>query len=94
MLGGNLKRTKKLYKVMNLERKETMSSKEIADLTGKMHKDVLEAIRNMEPAWEKVCGRKFPLTFKTIELPNGGHRKDPIYELNKTECLYVATKFN
>jgi hypothetical protein len=27
-----------------------------------MHKDVLEAIRNMEPAWEKITGRKFPLS--------------------------------
>lgn len=74
--------------------KETMSSIEIAELTGKRHGDVLEAIRNMEPAWEKVRGRKFPLTFKTTDLPNGATRKDPIYELNKTECLYVATKFN
>lgn len=62
--------------------KETMSSIEIAELTGKRHGDVLEAIRNMEPAWEKVRGRKFPLTFKTTDLLNGATRKDPIYELN------------
>ena len=39
--------------------KETMSSIEIAELTGKMHKHVLEAIRVMEPSWEKVAGTKF-----------------------------------
>ena len=33
-----------------------MTSLEIAELTGKMHKDVMKAIRNMEPAWEKVQG--------------------------------------
>lgn len=72
----------------------TMSSVEIAELTGMRHSDVMRAIRNMEPSWEKVCGRNFSLTFKTKELPNGGVRKDPIYQLNKTECLYIATKFN
>lgn len=71
-----------------------MSSVEIAELTGMRHSDVMRAIRNMEPSWEKVCGRNFSLTFKTTELPNGGARKDPMYQLNKTECLYIATKFN
>ena len=36
-----------------------MTSLEIAQVTGKMHKDVMKAIRNMEPAWEKVNGRNF-----------------------------------
>ena len=34
---------------------------EIAELTGKQHKNVMQAIRNMEPAWEKVNGLKFQL---------------------------------
>jgi phage regulator Rha-like protein len=38
-----------------------MTSLEIAELTGKQHKDVMKAIRNMEPAWVKVNGRKFAL---------------------------------
>jgi phage regulator Rha-like protein len=48
----------------------------------------------MEPAWEKVRGGKFSLLHKTYELPNGGHKEQPYYELTKTECLYIATKFN
>ena len=36
------------------ESRQTMSSLEIAKLTGKPHNDVLKAIRAMEPAWEKV----------------------------------------
>ena len=36
-----------------------MICQEIAELTGKQHKDVLKAIRAMEPGWEKVNGRKF-----------------------------------
>lgn len=71
-----------------------MSSLEIAELTSMRHSDVMRAIRNMENAWVKISQRKFALTFRIIELPNGGTRKDPIYELNKTECLYIATKFN
>ena len=71
-----------------------MTSLEIAELTGKQHKDVMKAIRNMEPAWVKVCGRNFALTSRTIIQPNGGTREVPCYQLTKTECLYIATKFN
>ena len=71
-----------------------MTSLEIAELTGKQHKHVMEAIRKMEPAWEKVCGSNFRLTSRTIVQPNGGTREVPCYQLTKTECLYIATKFN
>ena len=40
---------------------QRMTSLEIAKVTGKMHKDVMKAIRNMEPAWLKVNGRNFAL---------------------------------
>ncbi len=73
---------------------QTMTSLEIAELTGKQHKNVMRAIRNMEPAWEKICGRNFELTSRTIVQPNGGTREVPCYQLTKTECLYIATKFN
>lgn len=71
-----------------------MTSLEIAELTGKQHKNVMQAIRNMEPAWEKVRGLKFQLLQKTYQLPNGGTKMTPYYQLTKTECLYIATKFN
>ena len=71
-----------------------MTSLEIAELTGKQHKDVMKAIRNMEPAWVKVQGRKFALLQKTYNLPNGGTKMTPYYSLTKTEYLYIATKFN
>ena len=71
-----------------------MTSLEIAEVTGKQHKHVMEAIRRMEPAWEKVCGSNFRLTSRTIIQPNGGTREVPCYQLTKTECLYIATKFN
>ena len=74
--------------------RNSQTSLEIAGLTGKRHKDVLKAIRKMEPAWENVCKSKFRLTSRTIVQPNGGTREVPCYSLTKTECLYIATKFN
>ena len=41
---------------------ERMTSIEIAEVTGKQHKNVMQAIRNMEPAWEKISGLKFQLS--------------------------------
>ena len=73
---------------------QTMTSLEIAELTGKQHKHLMEAIRKMEPAWTKTCGSNFRLTSRTIVQPNGGTREVPCYSLTKTECLYIATKFN
>ena len=67
-----------------------MSSLEIAKLTGKPHNDVMKAIRKMEPAWEKISQSKFGLA--SYKDAQGKDR--PCYELTKTECLYVATKFN
>ena len=67
-----------------------MTSLEIAELTGKQHKDVMKAIRNMEPAWLKVNGRKFAL----VEYKDKKGELRPCYQLTKTECLYIATKFN
>ena len=67
---------------------------EEAELTGMQHKNIMQAIRNMEPAWEKVQGLKFQLSSRTYQLPNGGTKEVPCYVLSKTECLYIATKFN
>jgi phage regulator Rha-like protein len=67
-----------------------MTSLEIAELTGKQHFHVMEAIRKMEPAWKKVAASNFRLG--SYKDSNGQLR--PCYQLTKTECLYIATKFN
>ena len=71
-------------------KKETMTSLEIAEVTGRNHKDVMRSIREMEEAWVKVNGRKFAL----VEYKDAKGEMRPCYSLNKTECLYIATKFN
>lgn len=69
---------------------ETMTSLEIAEVTGRNHKDVMRSIREMEEAWVKVNGRKFAL----VEYKDAKGEMRPCYSLSKTECLYIATKFN
>ncbi len=79
-----------MTQIININKVQTMTSLEIAELTGKQHKDVMKAIRNMEPAWVKVNGRKFAL----VEYQDKKGELRPCYQLTKTECLYIATKFN
>ena len=74
--------------LMNINR--TMTSREIAELTGKPHADLMKAIRLMEEAWVNVGQGNFSLTYYTDQW----NRKQPQYELSKKECLYIATKFN
>lgn len=69
---------------------ERMTSLQIAEVTGMRHADVMRAIRNMEEAWVKVNQRNFAL----VEYKDAKGEMRPCYSLDKTECLYIATKFN
>ena len=69
---------------------QLMTSQEIAALTGKKHCHVMEAIRKMELAWKKVNESNFRL----VEYQDNKGELRPCYLLTKTECLYIATKFN
>lgn len=69
---------------------EYMTSREIAEIAGKPHSDLLKAIRLMEVSWIKVNGGNFSL----VEYTDAKGEKRPMYKLTKTECLYIATKFN
>lgn len=69
---------------------ERMTSLQIAEITARLHKNVMRAIRNMEPAWEKINGRKFEL----VDYKDEKGETRPCFSLNKEECIYIATKFN
>jgi Rha family phage regulatory protein len=69
---------------------ERITSIEIAEITGKLHKNVLRDIEKMEESWEKVNGLKFEL----VNYKDSKGEIRPCYSLTKTECLYVATKYN
>ena len=65
--------------------KQTITSLEIAELTGKQHNYLIRDIRNMEPAWEKVHGSKFGL----IEYKDRLGRIKPCYQLTKTYMTWT-----
>lgn len=69
---------------------ERMTSLQIAEVTGRAHRNVMQAIRKMEPAWAKVS----QLKFKLAEYTDSQGKPRPCYSLTKEECLYIATKFN
>lgn len=69
---------------------QTMTSLQIAEVTGMRHSDVMRSIRNMESAWAKIAQRNFALGSYT----DANNQARPCYQLTKTECLYIATKFN
>lgn len=79
-----------MNKIISISQEQTMSSLQIAELTGKQHAHVMEALRAMEPAWQKVSQSNFRLA---SYIDRQGKER-PCYQLTKTECLYVATKFN
>lgn len=76
--------------MIDLVKEERMTSLQVAEITGKEHKNVLRDIRNMEASWVKVNGRRFEL----VDYIDAKGEKRPCYSLTKTECLYIATKFN
>ena len=65
-----------------------MTSLEIAELTGKQHKDIMRAIRNMEPAWEKVNGRNFAL----VEYRDKKGELRPCYSLTKKQSVCTSPR--
>jgi len=79
--------TNNMFDLTNLK---TMTSRELAELTGKDHKNMLRTIRSMELAWEKVNGRKFEL----VKYTDAKGEQRVQYVLTKIECLYTSTKFN
>lgn len=75
-----------------LQVRETMSSLEIAQLTGKQHAHVMRDIRTLLE--QGVHESNFGLMFKITKLGNGAERKDPYYELTKKGCLILASGYD
>lgn len=65
--------------------KETMTSLEIAEITGKQHAHVMRDIRNLLE--QGVSESNFGLSSYKQGQPNGGYKDVPCYVLDKTECL-------
>lgn len=72
--------------------KNTMTSKEIAEITGKRHADVIRDIRNILS--QGVQETNFALSFIISDLPNCGSKKNPMYVLTKKGCLILASGYD
>ena len=70
--------------------KENMSSMDLANFVGKRHADLLRDLRKMSDAWEKVSKRKFAL----VDYVDNKGEKRPMYNLDKVEILFIASKYN
>ena len=76
--------------IQKITNQQTITSLEIAEITGKEHRNVLRDIRSMEVAWEKITQLKFERSY----YKDKSGKNSPMFTLTKDECLYVATKFN
>ena len=72
--------------------KQTMSSLEIAELTGKQHAHVMRDIRNLLE--QGVSESNFGLSSYNQPQPNGGYKKVDCYELTRKGPLILASGYN
>ena len=71
---------------------QTMSSREIAELTNKRHHDVMRDIRNVEVAYIQVYGTESK--FALSEYRDGSGRMVPEYQLDKSQTLFLVSGYN
>lgn len=75
-----------------LVKKETMTSKEIAEIIGKQHSHVMRDIRSLLD--QGVSESNFGLSSYKQEQPNGGSKDVPMYVLTKKGCLILASGYD
>lgn len=73
-------------------KKETMTSLEIAEVTGKEHKHVMRDIRVLLE--QGVSRSNFGLSSYKQAQPNGGTKDVPCYVLTKKGCLILASGYD
>lgn len=78
--------------IITINTAQTMSSLQIAELTGKQHAHIMRDIRKLLE--QGVQESNFGLSYIIRELPNGGSKQEPFYQLSKTGCLILASGYN
>jgi phage antirepressor YoqD-like protein len=71
---------------------ETMSSRELAEMYCKPHYDTLKKIRKLESAYIEVFGDEGKFSF--ISYTDSQNREKPEILLNKSQTLFVASRFD
>lgn len=78
--------------VINHNDKPIMTSREIAEMYDKPHNDVLKKIRKLESAYTQVFGNEGK--FSLVEYQDGKGEMRPEIHLNKSQALFIASRFN
>lgn len=69
---------------------QLITSLEIAEISGVTHANLLKSIRKQEEAWKKVSG----VNFYSAKYKDDQGKLRPMYNLSKSESLYISSKFN
>ena len=72
--------------------KDGMTSLEVAEVTGKEHKNVVRDIRKL--LTQGVQELNFEQSFIIRDLPNGGHKQEPCFNLTPKGCLILASGYD
>lgn len=75
-------------------KKKTMTSLQIAEITGKTHSNVMRDIRNILEQLEDRRQFSFELSSRPQPMPNGGSKEVSCYILTKKDCLLLASGYD
>ena len=71
---------------------QTMSSREIAQLTGKRHDNVIRDIQYLEPAYLQAFGVALKFEVNSYRAANG--KMNPEYNLTKSQTLFIVSGYD
>lgn len=80
--------------LIEVQKELRMSSKEIAELTGKRHDNVLRDCDELNERYEDLQLLKIEESFNIRQLPNGGSKKERVYLLTKMQTLDLITGYD
>lgn len=81
-----------MSEIIKLGRTDTMTSLEIAEITGKKHAHVMRDIRTLLE--QGVSGVNFGWSSYKQRQPNGGCKDVPMFELTPKGCLILASGYD
>lgn len=73
---------------------QTMTSLQIAEVTGKQHSNVMRDIRNILEQLEDKRQFNFELSYREQQMPNGGTKQVSCYILTKKDSLLLASGYD